>query len=135
MKNKFQQAKQGLFNKLYDNLNEKQREAVFSVNGPLLILAGAGSGKTTVLVERIAHMIRFGDSYYADAPESITQADIEELENAVSLSKEQIAEVLDKYAVGQVPAWSILSITFTNKAANEMKTRLEKKVGDKANDI
>ncbi len=135
MKNKFQKAKQKLFNKLYQSLNEKQREAVFSVNGPLLILAGAGSGKTTVLVERIAHMIRFGDAYYADAPENITEADISELENALSLSKEQIAEVLDKYAVGQAPAWSILSITFTNKAANEMKIRLEKKVGDKANEI
>ncbi len=135
MKKRFIKAKQDLFNKYYERLNEMQREAVFSVNGPLLILAGAGSGKTTVLVERIAHMIRFGDAYNADAPENVKDADISELENAMSLSNEEIAKVLDKYAYRPVPAWNILSITFTNKAANEMKSRLEKKVGEQANEI
>ncbi len=135
MKNKFQELKKELFHKLYSKLNDKQKEAVFSVNGPLLILAGAGSGKTTVLVERIAHMIRYGNAYYADAPSDLTEADLAELENAQSLSADEIARVLDKYAYEPVPAWSILSITFTNKAANEMKSRLEKKVGEQANEI
>ncbi len=135
MKNKFQKLKQELFQKLYSKLNEKQREAVFCVNGPLLILAGAGSGKTTVLVERIAHMIRYGDAYYAPAPSDVAEPDIAELEKAFELPTEELAAFLDKYAVAPVPAWSILSITFTNKAANEMKARLEKKIGEKADEI
>ena len=123
-------AKRKLFEKLFDNLNEKQREAVFTVKGPLLILAGAGSGKTTVLVNRIGYMIRYGNAYLSeDVPEWVTDEHISELENALSLSKEEIEVVLDKYAVSPIPAWSILSITFTNKAANEMKQRLEKRVG------
>ena len=58
--------KRKLFDKYYNFLNNKQREAIYNVNGPLLILAGAGSGKTTVLVNRIAHIIRYGNAYYSD---------------------------------------------------------------------
>ena len=53
--------------KIYAGLNNKQKEAVYCVNGPLLVLAGAGSGKTTVLVNRISHIIRFGDLYNVSA--------------------------------------------------------------------
>ena len=53
MKNRFINAKRKLFDRIFDHLNEQQREAVYCINGPLLILAGAGSGKTTVLVNRI----------------------------------------------------------------------------------
>ena len=69
----YTQAKQKLFGRLYRNLNDKQKEAVFNVNGPVLVLAGAGSGKTTVLVNRIAHIINYGDAYYreTDAPEGM----------------------------------------------------------------
>ena len=49
--------------KVFARMNEKQRQAVFHVEGPLLILAGAGSGKTTVLVNRVANIIRFGCAY------------------------------------------------------------------------
>ncbi len=130
IKEKFLSAKRRLFDKIYDNLNDMQRQAVFTVDGPLLILAGAGSGKTTVLVNRIAYMIRYGNAYMSDEiPEGITDADIQELENALLLPKNDAETLLDRYACNRVPAWSILSITFTNKAANEMKQRLEKKVG------
>ena len=138
-KERFTAAKRKLFERLFDNLNEKQREAVFTVNGPLLILAGAGSGKTTVLVNRIGYMIRYGNAYASDyAPEGITEAEISGLENVLShpeLPKDQLETLLDRYAVNKVKPWNILSITFTNKAANEMKTRLEKKVGEDASKI
>ncbi len=125
---RFTKAKQALFDKLYSFLNEKQRKSVYSVKGPLLILAGAGSGKTTVLVQRIAFIIRYGDAYFEN-PEEITEADAVRLERAIELSDEEIAALLEQYAVYPCPAWAILSITFTNKAANEMKERLLKVVG------
>ena len=136
---RFTAVKRKLFERLFDNLNEKQREAVFSVNGPLLILAGAGSGKTTVLVNRIGYMIRYGDAYASSyVPDTVTDAEISGLENVLAhpeLPKEQLEALLDRYAVNKVRPWNILSITFTNKAASEMKTRLEKKVGEDASKI
>ena len=133
LQQQFISCKQDLFNKLHSNLNNRQREAIFTVNGPLLVLAGAGSGKTTVLVHRIAHIIKFGNAYYNEyIPENITAADIERLESALELSNDEINEVLSEYIIpgdNPTPAWSVLSITFTNKAANEMKNRISSVIG------
>ena len=88
---RFQRAKRALFDKYYQSLNGMQKKAVYTVNGPLLILAGAGSGKTTVLVKRIAHIIRFGNAYLSDrVPGGVDTAYVEELERAIDLPAEQI---------------------------------------------
>ena len=126
----FLSAKRALFHKLYDFLNERQREAVFAVNGPVLILAGAGTGKTTVLVNRISHIIRFGNAYESRAvPEDMTGEKAEAMSAALSLSREEIGEILSETIVDPCPPWAILCITFTNKAANEMKSRLAQTIG------
>ena len=136
LKDRFLNAKRKLFDRIFDHLNEKQREAVYTVNGPLLILAGAGSGKTTVLVNRIGYMIRYGNAYNSErVPSFVTEQDVVELENALALPKEEAEALLDRYSEDRVKAWSVLGITFTNKAANEMKARLEKKVGEEASAI
>lgn len=124
---RFCAAKRRIFDRLYDSLNAEQREAVFTVRGPLLVLAGAGSGKTTVLTRRIAFIIRYGNAYYAEAPASITEervAELEALASDESAEQEILEAAADTLATGRAPAWSILAITFTNKAANEMKARL-----------
>ena len=130
IKNDFIKIKKELFNKLYDNLNKEQREAVLTVNGPLLVLAGAGTGKTTVLVNRIAHIIRYGNAYESNfVPDTITEDKVKELKGALNLSKDEISEVLNEFITEPCPPWAMLCITFTNKAANEMKERLAKLIG------
>lgn len=78
---RFLKAKRGLFDRLYGTMNEKQREAVFKIDGPLLILAGAGTGKTTVLVNRIAFIVKFGNAYADESiPAELSERDIKALE-------------------------------------------------------
>ena len=134
LKERFIKAKRELFDVYYKALNEKQREAVYSVNGNLLVLAGAGSGKTSVLVNRIAHIIRFGNAYEDESlPEYVTESDVEALRYAKVFERDDIGSVLTRYAVEPSPAWAILAITFTNKAANEMKERLSAILGSEVN--
>ena len=131
-------AKKALFDQKYAFLNEKQREAVYTTKGPLLVLAGAGTGKTTLLVNRIAYILKYGNAYLSEtAPFGITEENIAEMENAKNLSPEDLDMYLESFAEKDEPIapWNILSITFTNKAANEMKTRLAKVLGDGANDL
>lgn len=136
LEKRFIEAKRKCFNKLYANLNSKQREAVFTVKGPLLVLAGAGSGKTTVLVHRISHIIRFGDAYFDDAlPEGFCEDEVEYLELMANGDVPLDAASLQRYAKEPAPPYSILAITFTNKAANSMKQKLEKLLEGNAADV
>ncbi len=136
LEKRFVEAKKRLFDKLYSHLNDMQRKAVFTVNDPLLILAGAGSGKTTVLVNRIAYIINYGNSYFSSRiPDNLTEDDVSRLENAEAESKEYIAQLLREYADEPCPPWALLAITFTNKAAREIKERLEKDIGEAINDV
>lgn len=131
LESRYNAAKRKLFCKALEGLNPQQREAVFTVNGPLLVIAGAGSGKTTVLVRRIAQIIRYGNAYFSDrVPQNITEAYVNDLEAAAELSAEDIIPVLDEFAVEPAAPWNVLAITFTNKAANEIKARLTTMFGD-----
>lgn len=128
LKERYLAAKRGLFDRYYASLNDRQRQAVYHINEPLLILAGAGSGKTTVLVRRIAYMIRFGNAYHSNTvPQDLSEPHVAMLEQALrfpTLRKEELEGILSQFACDPCPPWRILAITFTNKAANEMKNRL-----------
>ncbi|MBE6917564.1 MAG: ATP-dependent DNA helicase PcrA [Ruminococcaceae bacterium] len=123
----------------FNNLNAMQREAATTTEGPLLLLAGAGSGKTTVLIHRIANLIRFGagsDPSVDLIPDTVTEEDVEFLEGISDASSDmdhRRAEYL--CAVEPAAPWSIIAITFTNKAANELKERLMNMLGEEAQDI
>ena len=135
-KKELMQLKQAVFDIYYGKLNEMQRKSVYTVKGPLLVLAGAGTGKTTVLVNRIAHILSFGDAYYSDfVPNDLTDEDINILKNAADKTKEELFSALYKFRCDCPNKYNILAITFTNKAANEMKTRLNDLLGDDCGDM
>ena len=114
----------------FARLNPVQRQAVFATEGPLLILAGAGSGKTTVLVNRIANIIRFGSAHGStELPRPVTEADLNDLRNAVAAGRDLPRETA-YLAVRPAGPWNVLAITFTNKAAGELKERLRAMLGD-----
>ena len=121
----------------FSNLNEMQRQAVLTTEGPLLLLAGAGSGKTTVLINRIANLIRFGCGSDTELiPDIITEEDVEFLENLAEPISEFDRNRADWLcAVEPAVPWSIIAITFTNKAANELKERLVRMLDERAEDI
>ena len=132
-KNEFIALRKQIMERDFSRMNDKQREAVFCTEGPLLILAGAGSGKTTVLVNRIANLVKYGQAYdSARTPEPITREDMELMRAAAAgtATPEQTARAVSLCAVDPCPAWRILAITFTNKAAGELKERLSRMLGE-----
>jgi len=118
-------------------LNAMQREAVMTTEGPLLLLAGAGSGKTTVLINRVANLLRFGrGSDTMEVPDTVTEADVIFLENLPDILTDEERAYADYLCAVEPPApWSVIAITFTNKAANELKERLSLILGPQAQDI
>ena len=120
----------------YAHLNPRQLEGVLTTEGPLLLLAGAGSGKTTVLINRIANLIAFGEgSDSNEMPEYIAEADVTYLEDYLKTRDPAMQQQAERLcALRPAAPWSILAITFTNKAANELKARLQALLGDYAMD-
>lgn len=134
---RFIQARRQLIAGHFSHLNDMQRQAVLTTQGPLLLLAGAGSGKTTVLINRISNLIRFGRaSDSEEIPDFVSEEDVRILEDYLSNPTEDMSGYMQQLcALEPVEPWSIIAITFTNKAANEMKDRLEALLGPEANNV
>ena len=125
----YDQAKKNALKRYFSRMNDMQQEAVFTVDGPVLVLAGAGSGKTTVIVNRIANMITFGNAY-ADTSRQGSESDIAFLCDYADGKTDDADTLRDIVAVSPVKPWNILAITFTNKAAGELKERLSAMLGE-----
>ena len=129
---RFLAARRRYIESQFADLNPMQRTAALTTEGPLLLLAGAGSGKTTVLINRIANLIRFGSGYESNAiPWNATEEDVEFLENLKPILSAAERERADALCREKAPApWQIMAITFTNKAAGELKERLSNMLGE-----
>lgn len=125
-------ARRAVIEKRFADLNDRQKEAVFHTEGPLLVLAGAGSGKTTVLIQRIINILRFGRGWQDTVtPAQATEEDLQFLEAYLEQPKPENrykAEYL--CAVQPAKPWEVIAITFTNKAANELRERLQTALGE-----
>lgn len=133
---RFCMARRAAIARRYGYLNDRQQQAVLATEGPLLLLAGAGSGKTTVLIHRIENLLEFGrGSDSPEVPETVTEEQLYALECYAQTGEGNVQEMERLCQLEPVSPWSILTITFTNKAANELKERLERKLGYGANDI
>lgn len=141
LKQRYLTAKKKILEREFSRMNDMQRFAVFKTEGPLLILAGAGSGKTTVLVNRIANMIRYGDGYTTEfIPNGLNEDAVMFLESfgegALSeKSDDDKRRALDLISHYPPKPWRIMAITFTNKAAGELKDRLTAMLGEEGNDV
>ena len=126
--------KRDLIRKEFSRMNDEQFKAVVNVDGPLLVLAGAGSGKTTVLVNRIAYLMKYGNAYLNEAEPYLDENDINEINDYLSGKTDEVP-YLPSLKLNAPNPWNILAITFTNKAANELKERLCKRIADGGDQI
>lgn len=134
--NAFIEARTKALEKYFDGLNPEQKKAVFTVCGPVLVLAGAGSGKTSVLVNRCVNLIYFGNAYMNDkVPEGASEDDLAFLRAFAEGKETDASRLRDIVACDTPKSWNILAITFTNKAAGELRDRITAKLGEEGQDI
>ncbi len=117
----------------FSRMNDMQFKAVTTVKGPVLVLAGAGSGKTTVLVNRIAYLLKYGNAYNSDIVNEYTENDIALAQKYINGEVEYLST--GAFSVEPANEWDILAITFTNKAAGELKDRISSKLGNESNNV
>ena len=138
LEKRYIEIKRELFDTYYSFLNPEQRQAVYQTEGHLLVLAGAGSGKTTVLVNRVDFIIKYGNAYHSEyVPFDVSDEQIRRLEKAKDLPRDELGEVLREFSSRPCPPWQVLAITFTKKAAEEIRQRLATTLGEglSVNDI
>ncbi len=130
-------ARKAVIAKDLARLNPMQRQAAMTTEGPLLLLAGAGSGKTTVLIQRVYNLLTYGrGSDSTEVPDWATEDDLMFLENFPAQPEALEVDRARRLCAVDVPRpWEIIAITFTNKAAGELKDRLAARLGPMANDI
>ncbi len=132
----FLELRKKIIEKDFKYMNDKQQEAIFQVNGPVLILAGAGSGKTTVIVNRIANIVKYGNAYKSkEVAFEPSERDMRLMRAYLDGEEDALFDIEYLLSVEPARPWQILAITFTNKAANELKERLEKMLGEEAKEI
>ena len=133
----YAEARRAVIARRYRRMNPRQLEAVLATEGPLLLLAGAGSGKTTVLINRVDNLLTFGrGSDTPEVPAGATEEDLAFLEHfPAEPSPADWQRARELCAVDPAAPWSVIAITFTNKAAGELKERLERMCGPAARDI
>ena len=135
-KNRLLALRKKIIEKDFSRLNPMQFKAVTNVSGPLLILAGAGSGKTTVIVNRIACLLKYGCAYTSDVIfADFTASPAELMERYLNGDTAVYDEIRPLLSVNAPKPWQVLAITFTNKAANELKDRLIAMLGAEGSEI
>ncbi len=130
----YRALKNQILERSFGRLNDKQREAVYTTAGPVLILAGAGSGKTTVLINRVANLLRFGRASDSDTVPALTAGDVELLRRCAA-DGSCLEEAARLMAVDKPKPWNVLAITFTNKAAGELRQRLADTLGPDGQEV
>ena len=130
MYNKYLKLRNAIISKFFKHMNQEQLKAVLAVKGPVLILAGAGSGKTTAMVNRIENILKFGIGLDEDEVNNLTEDEWDFLEN-YDHERDHLDVLADKLIFCHKPKpWNVLAITFTNKAAEELRSRLAVQLGD-----
>lgn len=128
--NEFCELRKQYIDAKFMTMNPMQKKAIYNVDGPVLVLAGAGSGKTTTIIGRIVYMVMFGHAYYStETTFPVTEGDIKELKSVLSGTGNISEHLKSMLQVKPVSPQNIMAVTFTNKAAGEMKKRLESKLG------
>ena len=136
LEQRFTAARRAAIARDFASLNEQQRQAVLDTEGPLLLLAGAGSGKTTVLINRVANLMRYGRaSDSPEVPQWVTEEDLDFLETYARTGEGDRLRMEELCSLDPAAPWTILAITFTNKAAGELKERLGAMLGPQAEDV
>lgn len=128
--NNFTQVKKQCIDRFFSRTNSRQREAIYQLSGAVLIIAGAGSGKTTVLCNRIANMLLFGKSFHTEFNRDFSSEDEAFLLRYADGKEENTPESIDRLSrllgYERAAPWRIMAVTFTNKAAGELRERLER---------